>query len=193
MGALVLTKGTRKLIDQFTQEFSHPRLDDYRSDNIMGTTIPIAQAFADPSIDLLWLTRNVRHRHSPRGDNRCLLPDDTTGHPHLEARWLYFLSNNPNVLTATNHQKIRKAISGALNDRSYDSIQFDCIDCSPQTVFVSDEFDSSGLKYLRIVLGTPPMSKSPSAADPGLDLDPQGGYTPFFAPDRDPGSSQGSP
>jgi hypothetical protein len=184
MGALVLTKGTRKLIKQLNQEFNK-FLTHYRNDNILGTTTPIAAAFANPNVDLLWLTLNIKHAHSPRNDKLCLLPDDATGHPHLEKRWIYFLSNHANVLTQNNHKAIRAAISNVLNDSSYGGIQFDSIDYAPQTVFLSDEFDTTGIavvKYLRLVLGTPPMTKA--TADPNLSLDPQDGYD--FKLDSDP-------
>src|SRR5450432_3802139 len=95
MGSLVLTKGTRHLINHFRKAFSPPRLDQLRTDNILGTTTPIKAAFADASNDLLALSLNVKHNHSPRGDHKCLLPDDNSGgQPHLEARWIYFLSNH---------------------------------------------------------------------------------------------------
>ncbi|SHG64372.1 hypothetical protein [Bradyrhizobium erythrophlei] len=178
MGSLVLTKGTRHLIKHFQKEFSPPRLADLRNDNILGTATAIKTAFADPNNDLLALTLNVKHKHSPRGDNKCLLPDDSSGgQPHLEARWIYFLSNNSNVLTPNNHQIIRGLISTVLNDTSYGYIDFDCIEGPTQTVLPSDEFDNSGanpVKYLRIVLVTPPMSK---LSGTNLELDPQGGYT----------------
>ena len=180
MGGLVLTKGTRHLIKHFQKEFKGNRLDDLRNDPIDGTTTLIKDVFANSAVDLLWLTNNVKHRHSQRqnpADMKCLLPDDNSaGQAHLEARWIYFLTaSNNNVLTPTNHQKIRHCISTVLNDNSYGSIDFDCIECDPQTVFFADEFDNNGAKYLRIVLGTPPMDKSPN--DANLSLDPQGGYT----------------
>jgi hypothetical protein len=182
MGGLVLTKGTRHLIQHFQTEFKGNRLNDLRNDPIMGTTTLIKDAFANGSVDLLWLTNNIKHNHSqrPPGDKRCLLPDDSSGgQPHLEARWLYFLtSTNANVLSASNHQIIRRLISSVLADTSYGYIDFDCIDAPTQTVFYADEYDTHGahaVKYLRIVLGTPPMDKLSS--DPNLSLDPQDGYT----------------
>ena len=196
MGGLVLTKGTRHLIKHFQKEFKGNRLAQLRTDNILGTTTPIKDAFANGAVDLLWLTNNVKHQHSPRpnNDHLCLLPDDgSVGQNHLEKRWLYFLtSTNARVLTASNHQIIRMAISSVLNDPSYDHIDFDCIDCPTQTVFCADEYDNSGAnpaKYLRIVLGTPPMDKL--ADDPNLSLDQQGGYSaapPTLAPDGNDGS-----
>lgn len=192
MGGLVLTKGTRHLIKHFQKEFKANRLSDLRSDNILGTTIPIKDAFADNSMDLLALTNTVKHNHSPRGDHKCLLPDDNSGgQPHLEARWIYFLSNNANVLTPANHQIIRQLISMVLNDTSYDHIDFDCIDCPTQTVFYADEYDNTGqpVKYLRIVLGTPPLNKF--TGDPNLELDPQGGYSFNFVPADGNGDGNG--
>jgi hypothetical protein len=165
-------------------------LKDLRTDNIYGTNIPIKSVFANLSMDLLGLTNIVKHGHSPRGDRKCLLPDDNSGgQPHLENRWLYFLGNNVNVLTPQNHQIIRQLISMVLNDTSYDHIDFDCIDWTPQTVFYADEFDSSGAKYLRIVLSTPPLNKF--LGDPNLELDPQGGYSFNFVPVARKGDGDG--
>jgi hypothetical protein len=195
MGSLVLTKGTIHLIKHFQHEFKPPRLDDLRNDNIMGTGTRIKDAFANSTNDLLWLTNNIKHNHSPRaGDHKCLLPDDSSGgQPHLEARWIYFLSNNANVLTPANHQVIRGLISKVLNDPSYGYIDFDCVEGPTQTVLSADEFKNSGgnpVKYLRIVLVTPPMNKF--SGDSNLELDPQGGYTFTLAPvDGDGGPAQG--
>jgi hypothetical protein len=180
MGALVLTKGTRHLVAHFQTEFNGQRLNDLRNDYIMGTTTLIRDAFANGNVDLLWLTNNIKHAHSPRADHKCLLPDDgSAGQAHLEARWIYFLTSAKiNVLGSANHQIIRKAISTVLKDTSYGYIDFDCIDCPTQTVFPpADEFDNSGanpVKYLRIVLGTPAMDK---LSGTNLSLDQQGGYT----------------
>jgi hypothetical protein len=164
----------------FNKEFKGTRLDDLRTSTVLGKTDKIKDLFANGNVDLLWLTENVQHGHSPRNkDKKCLLPDDeSNGQPHLEARWIYFLTEtNLNVLTNTNHQKIRTAISAVLSDPSYDRIEFDCIECDPQNVFAADEFDDgSGKKYMRIVLGTPPMIKVP-LTEPNLEIDPQPGYS----------------
>jgi len=191
MGGLVLTKGTRHLIKHFQKEFKPPRLDQLRTDNILATGTPITDAFADKTNDLLWLTNNIKHGHSPRADKKCLLPDDNSGgQPHLEARWVYFLGNHANVLTPANHQIIRELISMVLNDTSYGYIDFDCIECSPQSVFYADEYDNTGahsVKYLRIVLATPPMNKF--SGDPQLGLDPQDGYNFNVAPGNGDGGA----
>jgi hypothetical protein len=183
MGGLVRTKGTILLARHFEKAFKANRLDDLRTQPIDGTTIPIKSVFNDPSMTLLDLTNIVKHPHSGHPQKKCLLPDSyPPGHGHLEKRWLYFLGNHPNVLTSSNHVKIREAIFKVLDDTSYDHIEFDCIECPTQDVFSADEYDNSGgnpRKYLRIVLGTRPMSKF--TGDPNLELDPQGGYSFNFA------------
>ena len=184
MGGLVLTKGTRHLINHFCKEFSGNRLKNLREDNILGSGTKIKDAFADPYVDLSVLTYIIKHGHSgrPVGDKRCLLPDDnSSGQPHLEARWILFLNS---ILIPDNHKKIREAIVKVLDDTSYDHIDFDCVESTCQDVLVSDEFDKpetgNPKKYLRIVLLTAAMSKYPG--DPNLELDPQGGYTFTLAP-----------
>ena len=164
MGGLVLTKGTRLLIKQLNQEFGK-HIDHYRQDKNNGTQTPISQLFADATQNLYTLTYNIKLKHSPRGDHRPLLPDDTTGHAHIDARWLYFLAvdpqdpNNPNRLTQANHDQIRTEISNVLGDTSYDHIEFDCIEFAQQTVFAEDGWDDKGkTKCRRIILATPPMA-----------------------------------
>jgi hypothetical protein len=177
MGALVLTKGTRLLIKQLNQEFGK-HLHHYRNDNNDGTATPIRQLFAGRNENLGTLTDKIKQPHSPRGDRRSLLPDDPSGHTHIEARWKYFLAvdpkdpNNPNRLTQPNHDLIRTEISKVLGDPSYDHIEFDSIEFTPQTVFVEDGWDDKGTtKCRRIILGTPPMANR-IANDPNLSLDP---------------------
>jgi hypothetical protein len=172
------------LIKHFQKEFSGNRLKNLREDDILGSGTKIKDAFNDPNVDLSVLTYIIKHGHSgrPVGDKRCLLPDDnSSGQPHLEARWIHFLNS---ILSPDNHKKIREAIVKVLLDNSYDYIDFDCIESNAQDVFVSDEFDkpetSNPKKYLRIVLTTAAMSKYPG--DPNLELDPQGGYTFTLAP-----------
>jgi hypothetical protein len=184
MGGLVLTKGTRHLIKHFQGEFSGGKLKNLREDKILGSGTKIVDAFDNSHVDLAVLTDLIRHGHSgrPDGDKRCLLPDDSSGgQPHLEARWMLFLNT---ILSAENHQKIREAIVKVLKNRSYDHIDFDCIESTAQDVFISDEFDkpetANPKKYLRIVLATAAMSKY--TGDPDLELDPQGGYTFTLAP-----------
>ena len=189
MGSLVLTKGTRHLIKHFQNEFKGSRLKNLREDDILGTGTKIRDAFADPNVDLSVLTYIIKHGHSgrPAPDKRCLLPDDnSSGQPHLEARWILFLNS---ILSADHHKEIREAIVKVLDDTSYDHIDFDCVESTAQEVFVSDEFDkpetANPKKYLRIVLATAAMSKYPG--DPNLELDPQGGYTFTLAPPKGKG------
>jgi hypothetical protein len=171
------------LINHFQKEFSGGRLKNLREDDILGTGTKIRDAFADPNVDLSVLTYIIRHAHSGRSqDKKCLLPDDnSSGQPHLEARWILFLNS---ILSADHHKEIREAIVKVLLDNSYDHIDFDCVESTAQAVFVSDEFDkpetANPKKYLRIVLATAAMSKYPG--DPNLELDPQGGYTFTLAP-----------
>src|SRR6267142_3521980 len=117
MGGLVLTKGTRHLINHFCKEFSGGRLKNLREDNILASGTNIRVAFADPGNDLSVLTNNIKHSHSPRGDNKCLLPDDNSGgQPHLEVRWILFLNS---ILSPDNHKKIKDGILKVLFDNSY--------------------------------------------------------------------------
>jgi hypothetical protein len=186
MGGLVSTVGTRYLINQFNRAFSSPRIEQLRTDPPMhavagGSSIAAGSAimdyFNDPAaaVDLLWLTQNMTHAHSRRGDNRCFLPEDSGRSANVELRWRYFLTRaNPNVLTQPNHGLIKAAIYRGLS-HGFSRIEFDCIDVAQeggaavaQTVLSATEYDDHGKQYLKIVLVTPPIDPNRGGAIGGL-------------------------
>jgi hypothetical protein len=181
MGGLVSTVGTRYLIEQFNRAFSSPRIEQLRTDPPLhaiaaGSSIPagspIMDYFNDPAaaVDLLWLTQNMTHAHSRRGDNKCFLPEDSGRSVNTEGRWRYFLTQaNPGVLTGANHNSIKAAIYRGLS-HGFSRIEFDCVDAGAvaQTVLSAPENDDHGKQYLKIVLVTAPIDPNRGGAIAGL-------------------------
>ena len=140
MGALISTIGTRYIVSNLNRAFSPPRIGNLRNDPPIGDPAGNGQTIAQyfnpaQGHDLLWLSQNMKHRHSQRPHNETFLPEDTTRSPHAEQRWIYFLTAaNPNVLTAANHTAIRNLIWKGLTDLDatgalkYNRIEFDAID-----------------------------------------------------------------
>jgi hypothetical protein len=184
MGALISTVGTRYLVNHLNRAFSSPRIEQLRSDPPKvaptGSALPagslIMDYFNDNTIDLLWLSQQLKHDHSRRGDNKCFLPEDMGRSTKTEQRWVYFLTKtNPNVLTQANHDLIRKAIFRALS-HDFTHIEFDCVDVSQeggaaaQTVLSANERDDHGRKYMKIVLVTPPLPDNRGGGIAGLPV-----------------------
>jgi hypothetical protein len=195
MGALISTIGTRYIVSNLNRAFSPPRIGNLRNDPPIGDPAGNGQTIAQyfnpaQGHNLLWLSQNMKHRHSQRPNNETFLPEDTTRSPHAEQRWIYFLTAaNPNVLTAANHTAIRNLIWKGLTDLDatgalkYNRIEFDAIDDQTdggghagQNVLWSDEVDDHKITYLRIVLVTPPIYPNNSgvviAGLPALDPQP---------------------
>jgi hypothetical protein len=187
MGSLVRTKGTKRLVAHFNEEFG-TYIDFYRTQSFGGS--PILPMF-NPALagykGLRYLTLNLADPgdpiHSARADNLTLLPHLPAGakqrHNNLERRWVWFL-NTANVakgsLSPANDKLIAGGIFKALGTKpganyDYDSICFDAVEVNgPQTINVTDQFDG-GVKYLLIVLMTPAMPTGSAANDPPL-IDP---------------------
>ena len=173
MGALIRTKGTKRLIAHLNEEFS-TYIDFYRDQNISAQFDPSKGTYPG----LIGLTLTLEDPNDPihaarPNDNLVLLPylpDPPSGakgpgkkkHARLEARWLWFLNTNNSAndsLTLTNDNTIAAAIYKALTQKTggsydYDSICFDAVESnSAQDVDVSDQTDG-GTKYTLITLKT---------------------------------------
>jgi hypothetical protein len=178
MGALIRTKGTKRLIAHFNDEFSS-YIGFYRDAAIMGQFDITLPSGAARNVDLLVLTYSIKDpkdvNHAPRYDHRCLLPQDNPKHAHLIARWLWFLNAgnaDDGALAQRNHNKIAGYIFKALNDVTYSSIVFDAVEASVQDVVFADESDGS-TKYMKITLQTPAMpTTSLYGPDSPLPIDP---------------------
>ena len=183
MGALIATKGTRRLVKALNAAFD--------KGSIATTKTAIA---GDNTLLQLFKTTNGSAPviqsicNNTTGKGLFLPPQDNTNHKNLLKRWNFFLGNE---LSNPNHELIRKFIWQVINGPSglsgpnaknsngdvYAAIKFDCVEGTNQTVLGSDEYrlkgnddDDTGLvrttAFFKIVLITAPTA----APDP---LDPQ--------------------
>ena len=167
MGALIRTKGTIRLARHFSEEFSI-FMPVYRTNaSLFDTTATTWQ-------DLLNVTNTLTDSHSPRTDQKCLLPPRHPMHKNLETRWLWFLTTGNagnGSLTLANHNAIADSIHQALIDSSFSCITFDVVETSGAQSVAATTLKIQGLKYMEIVLQTQAMPTGPvvSSAPPAVD------------------------
>jgi hypothetical protein len=182
MGALIATKGTRRLINKLNQAFSKAQMKATKA-KIDGDGT-LRALFANPSGNAPIVQSICNH---PKGKALFLPPHDATNHKNLLKRWDWYLANE---LQHANHELIRGFIWNVINGPNglqgvnsstpagdvYTAIRFDCVEGANQTVLASDEYhlknsdkDDTGLSkvtaYLKIVLVTAPTT-APHARDP---------------------------
>jgi hypothetical protein len=167
MGALILTKGTRRLLRHFnTKCFDKNSLANTRSKIVGDGTLLslfVTPAGSTPVIQQIC--------NNPTGHS-VFLPPPHAKHPHLLTRWDYFLGY---VLQHANHELLRNYLWNAINNGvnqngdPYTAIVVDCVEDKVQTVLQSDEYlvkpndpDDTALDpstaYSHITLVTQPMS-----------------------------------
>ena len=175
MGALIATKGTRRLINQLNTAFSRAQMSTTKA-TIDGA--PTLRAlFSTPSGNAPVIQSICNHS---KGKPLFLPPHDKTNHKNLLKRWDWYLANE---LQHGNHELIRGFIWNVINGPNglqgansstpegdvYTAIRFDCIEGPNQTVLASDEYrlknsdkDDTGLSrvtaYLKIILITAPTA-----------------------------------
>jgi hypothetical protein len=181
MGALIATRGTRRLIGHYNHIFNAANTRNA----IIGDSV-LYGLFTTPntSLSISQITKRKPGLFLPLG----------SGHPNLLRRWDFYLQHE---FAQANHELLRGYIAYALDlgnnvvngangknadGVTYAAIKFDCIEATPpqtQTVLQSDEYrlanndtDDSKLDkasaHSKIVLVTGPIS----AAAP-VPLDPQ--------------------
>jgi hypothetical protein len=178
MGGLIRTKGTKKLVAHFNDEFD-TWIDFYR---------PFAQLF-DTSragyTNLLNITMTIRDNdrdHTTRGDKLTLLPDlHGNKHRNLEKRWKWFLDTanaGNDGLTPANDRAIAGFIHKALTDQvngrpKYSSIEFDALEHAGVQTIVQTDLDDGGVIISQIHLKTnramptgPVQGNDPPPIDP---------------------------
>jgi hypothetical protein len=178
MGALIKTKGTKKLAAHFNDEFD-TYMPFWRAQQAAAPGALFSTA-GGRNVDLgaiTLATTDATPGHSRRADMLVLLPD-IHGHPvhaHLEQRWLWFL-NLANVgagaLTQANHNKIAKGIFHALTDTTpgpppqpkWDCIVFDAVESGDTQDVALAVHRVDGRRVIEITLITPPIS---AVAGPG--------------------------
>jgi hypothetical protein len=175
MGALIATKGTRRLINAFNSAFSRNQMRTTK-DAINGDA-QLKQLFSTPSGNAPVIQSICRN---PTGKVLFLPPNDPVNHKNLLLRWDFYLGNE---LSNTNHELLRGFIWNVINGPTglpgpnapnaqgdvYAAIRFDCVEGPNQIVLQSDEYhlknsdtDDTGLSqataYSKIVLITAPTA-----------------------------------
>jgi hypothetical protein len=175
MGALIATKGTRRLIKQLNTAFGRAQMATTKA-TIAGDAA-LTSLFSTPSGNAPIIQSIC---NNTKGKKLFLPPNDPVNHKNLLKRWDYYLGNE---LTFANHELIRGFIWSVINGPSglqganaanpqgntYTAIRFDCVEGPNQTVLQSDEYhlkngdkDDTGLSaataYSKIVLVTAPTA-----------------------------------
>jgi hypothetical protein len=162
MGALIVTKGTRRLAHYLNTLFSNltPFAPGGAYANIVTDLGPNSTITPSPKYPFLYqLSEAYRGKRIGGGD--VFYPDSHGKHPNLLPRWKFFLRKE---LDPTWHDTIREALYQALTAGDYNKIVFDSVVDSAQYVMVADEYNftadgnennAAGTKYLKIVLVTP--------------------------------------
>lgn len=183
MGALIITRGTRRLAGHYNEEFSSWLTFYKNRRNVFdrgGRDIDIW----DNIIQVVTDTR-LGIGHTERPDNLTLLPKDNSAHPNLHKRWRFFLKNE---LTQTNRNKLADAIHQALglNDPPVAYIMFDVVHGAQQDIDLDTNGLDDGSRFAKITI----IVKAPMAAAgfgnedfPALDVasadpDAAGGQAP---------------
>jgi hypothetical protein len=179
MGALIITRGTRRLAGHYNEEFSSWLTFYKNKSNVFnrgGSNIDIwdniIQVVTDPRPGI---------GHTERADNFTLLPKDNAAHPNLHRRWRIFLKNE---LTQTNRNKLADAIHTALNIVNLAYIVFDVAPGAQQDVDLFDNGLDDGSRFAKITIFVTrplPADGAGNVEFPALDApsaDPSDGQAP---------------
>jgi|SRR6185437_7006921 hypothetical protein len=137
MGALIATKGTRRLINHFNKIFKKQQIDATR--NLIGGDPDLLYLFQTPALNQTTIL-------SITDQNTYFFPSDPNGkHPNLLRRWRFFLQNELLTNAPDNHEALREALAEGLwgtnfHGDPYTAIKFDCVEGPNQMVLVSDEY-----------------------------------------------------
>ena len=171
MGALIMTKGTKRLIAHYNDEFdtwiqfyrNHINVFDRNAANIdVWNDIVQNAALVDAG--------SPANGHAAAANAPTLLPPPHPKHQNLLLRWKFFLQS---VLTQNNQNKLADGIHDALLDTNVDYIIFDVVHKTAQDVTCVPDTDD-GDSIVRITIYTVPMRKHPkthNGHDPD-DIDP---------------------
>lgn len=156
MGSLIMTKGTKRLAAHYNDEFD-TWIQWYRGlvnqFNVNSTDVwtDIIQnaAFVDAA--------SPGNGHTTAANAPTLLPAPHPKHPHLIARWQFFLQK---MLSPANNTKLAKAVHDAVADNNVAYIIFDVVHDNTQDVIAEPDTDD-GDSIVRITIHTVPMRKHP--------------------------------
>jgi hypothetical protein len=162
MGALIMTKGTKRLVAHYNDEFDtwiqfyRGHIDLFDINTYGGNSIRIWDdvvqnaAMVDPGSPV--------NGHSADTNAKTLLPPPHPKHKNLLLRWQYFLQT---VLTPANNKKLAKGIHDALQDNNVKYIIFDVVHDNQQDVSAQPDTNEDGDSIFSIVIHTVPMRKHP--------------------------------
>jgi hypothetical protein len=171
MGALIVTKGTRRLVYHFNSLFSS--FANFAAgapyENVVKDLGPNSTIIPSPAYPFLYqLSEAYRGKRAGPGGGDVFYPDTHAHHQNLLARWKHFLRKE---LDPNWHTAIRDALYNALTAGDYNKVVFDTVIADAQYVMVADEYDLSasgdnraGTKYMKIVLVTP-ATQAPDPID----------------------------
>src|SRR5438477_10807191 len=93
MGALIMTKGTKRLAAHYNDEFDS-WIDFYRDPTVLSK-FKRGGANIDIWTDVVQKVKDTSttNDHTERGDNLTLLPKNHKKHANLHARWKVFLQS----------------------------------------------------------------------------------------------------
>jgi hypothetical protein len=160
MGALIMTRGTKRLIAHYNDEFdtwigfyrnaARINVFDRKNGNIdIWNGIVQNAAMVDAG--------SPQNGHARAANVPTLLPPPHPKHANLLLRWQFFLQS---VLTQDNQNKLADAILGALQDNNVDYIMFDVVHKTLQDVVSVPDTDD-GDSIVKITIFTVPMRKHP--------------------------------
>ena len=172
MGALIQSRGTRRLIRHLNREFNQ-NIAQYRDNMVV---------FQDTTVNgvksrnyLYYVCFGTSTNLGVPATNAALpstVPPANANHQNLLKRWAFYLQTE---LTTQNHNRITSAIYSALSDKSCTHIEFDCVEGDFQLALsafelktpAGDANDTStdpNSKYMKIVLMTGP-TQAPDPQD----------------------------
>jgi len=168
MGALIMTKGTKRLAAHYNDEFD-TWIDFYRDPTVLAR---FNRAGIDVWSDLVQTIKDASttNDHTDRPDDLTLLPKKNNRHANLEARWKYFLQR---VLTPANNTKLANLIHAALTAAPANRyIVFDVRVGARQDILLAPDFDDGDpiARLTIIVAGALPVTSLDKDAElPDLD------------------------
>jgi hypothetical protein len=149
MGGLIMTRGTKRLVAHYNDEFD-TWIDFYRSATIInkfnrsGSDIDVWAALIATIVD----PAAPGNGHAAAANTPTLLPPPHPKHANLHKRWKYFLQND---LKQINRNKLADHIFTALCDPSIKYIVFDVVHGGFQDVMLNMD-DDDGTPIARINL-----------------------------------------
>lgn len=170
MGALIMTKGTKRLVAHYNDEFDS-WIDFYRDPQTLAKFKRAAGANIDIWSDLVQKIKDTSttNDHTERADNLTLLPKNHKKHQNLHARWKVFLQS---VLTQANQNKLADAIHRALTDANT-YIEFDVrVGAAQDVTLASDVDDGNPIARITIIITGPMLIKASKKGGSPPPLDP---------------------